>query len=157
MKFKYNLSFLAIGLIIIAFYAFIHPKMDEQIDPILTEVDQIPVYGNCTFPNQAEQITCSNNNVIQYIFSNIAYPEVARKSGIEGTVILSFIIEKDGSISFDPDSKKVILQNPGGGCAEEALSIIKKMDKWTPGVHEGKKVKVQFTMPIKFKLEDEED
>ena len=72
---------------------------------------------------------------------------MARESGIEGTVFVTFVIERDGSVT---DVK--ILRGIGGGCDEEALRVVRNMPKCEPGKQRGKPVRVQFNMPIKFTL-----
>jgi len=67
--------------------------------------------------------------------------------GIQGTVYVSFVVEKDGSIS-----NVKALKGVGGGCNEEAVRVVKEMPKWKPGTDKGKPVRVQFNMPIQFKL-----
>lgn len=82
-----------------------------------------------------------------YIQKNLVYPEKAKEKGIEGRVFVSFIIEKDGSIS-----NVKILRGIGGGCDEAAMEMVKNMPKWKPGKQKGKPVRYQFTLPIKFEL-----
>ena len=84
---------------------------------------------------------------IKYLNSNIKYPTIARESGIQGRVFVTFVVETDGRVT---DVK--ILRGIGGGCDEEALRVIKNMPKWHPGKQRGKSVRVQFNMPILFKL-----
>jgi protein TonB len=72
---------------------------------------------------------------------------MARESGIQGKVFVTFVVEKDGSIT---DVK--VLRGIGGGCDEEAVRVIKGMPKWSVGKQRGKPVRVQFNMPIVFKL-----
>jgi len=72
---------------------------------------------------------------------------MARESGIEGTVYVTFVIERDGSVT---DVK--ILRSIGGGCDDEAIRVVRNMPKWEPGKQRGKPVRVQFNMPIKFTL-----
>ena len=84
----------------------------------------------------------------QFLNKNIVYPAVARENGIEGTVYVSFVVGKDGSIR-DVQVKRGI----AGGCNEEAVRVIKLMPNWNPGKQNGKAVSVTFTMPVKFKLE----
>jgi len=79
--------------------------------------------------------------------NNIKYPEVARTSGITGTVYVQFVVEKDGSIS---DVK--VVRGIGGGCDEEAVRVVKSMPRWKPGKQRGQPVRVYFTLPIEFKL-----
>jgi len=86
---------------------------------------------------------------VQYMVSSIKYPEVARQKGIQGTVFVTYIVEKDGTIS-----EAKVMQGIGGGCDEEALRVIKNMPKWTPGTQRGEAVRVQFNMPIKFALDN---
>ncbi|MBC8147032.1 MAG: energy transducer TonB [Bacteroidetes bacterium] len=84
---------------------------------------------------------------INFLRKNIIYPEMARESGIQGTVHLTFVVETNGSVS-----KVSVLRGIGGGCDEEAIRVIKAMPKWEPGKQRGKPVRVQFNMPIKFTL-----
>ncbi|HNX44870.1 MAG TPA: M56 family metallopeptidase [Bacteroidales bacterium] len=86
---------------------------------------------------------------VNYMIENVKYPGEARQKGIQGVVFISFIVEKDGSIT---DAK--VLRGIGGGCDEEALRVIKAMPKWNPGTHSGEPVRVQFNMPVKFKLDN---
>ena len=82
-----------------------------------------------------------------YIGKNLKYPEAAKEKGIEGRVFVSFIIEKDGSIS-----NILVKRAIGGGCEEAAVEMVKNMPKWKPGKQRGKTVRFQFTLPIKFEL-----
>lgn len=84
---------------------------------------------------------------MKYLKDNLKYPQLARESGIDGTVYIEFIVERDGSIS-----KPVIKRDIGGGCGDEALRVVKSMPKWSPGKQRGKPVRTQFVLPIKFIL-----
>lgn len=84
---------------------------------------------------------------IKYLNNNIKYPQMARESGIQGRVFVTFVVEKDGSVT---DVR--VLRGIGGGCDEEAIRVIQNMPKWQPGKQRGKPVRVQFNMPILFKL-----
>ena len=83
----------------------------------------------------------------RYLGEKIHYPDSARANGIQGRVFVTFVIEKDGSVS---DVR--ILRGIGGGCDEEALRVIQNMPKWIPGKQRGKPVRVQYNLPIKFSL-----
>lgn len=87
------------------------------------------------------------DSMYAYIQKNLKYPEKAKAEGIEGRVFVSFIIEKDGSIS-----NVKILRAIGGGCEEAVVEMIKNMPKWKPGKQRGKPVRFQFVLPIKFEL-----
>jgi len=86
---------------------------------------------------------------LKFIQDNFVYPEEAKEKQIEGTVYVGFTVEKDGSIS---DIK--VLRGIGGGCDEEAVRIISMMPNWKPAQQRGKEVRVIYSMPIRFKLND---
>jgi protein TonB len=75
------------------------------------------------------------------------YPQMARESGIQGTVYVTFVVERNGNVT---DVK--VLRGIGGGCDEEAIRVIQAMPPWVPGKQRGKPVRVQFNMPIRFTL-----
>jgi len=83
----------------------------------------------------------------QFLYSNLTYPKEAKKSGLEGIVLVSFIIEKNGNLS-----NITVLHGIGGGCEEEAIRVISLMPKWSPAITEGKEERVLFKLPIRFKL-----
>lgn len=84
---------------------------------------------------------------MKYLQNNIEYPQMARESGIEGTVYVTFVVETDGTVT-----NVRVLRGIGGGCDQEALRVVRNMPKWKPGKQRGRSVRVQFNMPIKFKL-----
>ena len=86
----------------------------------------------------------------RYLAENIQYPQMARESGIQGRVFVTFVVEKDGNVT---DVR--VLRGIGGGCDEEAIRVIKNMPRWDPGKQRGKPVRVQFNMPIMFKLNEQ--
>jgi len=85
--------------------------------------------------------------LMKFIYENIKYPSIARENGIEGQVVVWFIVEKDGTIS-----NIKIKRNIGGNCGKEAVRIVKMMPKWKPGMEDGKPVRVSFNLPVRFKL-----
>ncbi|MBR4773074.1 MAG: TonB family protein [Bacteroidales bacterium] len=85
----------------------------------------------------------------KYLAENIKYPEQAKSDGIQGRVFVRFVIEADGSVT-----NAQVLRGIGGGCDEEALRVVEAMPKWTPGMQQGKPVRVQFNLPITFKLQE---
>jgi protein TonB len=84
----------------------------------------------------------------RFLATNLVYPELATKYGIQGTVYIQFVIDADGFVT-----NVKVLQGIGGGCDEEAVRVVKLMPKWIPGKQKGKPVSVLFNMPIYFKLE----
>jgi TonB family protein len=89
--------------------------------------------------------------LMKYLAENIHYPANARENNIQGTVVLTFIVEKNGSIS-----NVQITKDPGAGCGAEAARVVSAMPRWIPGEANGNTVRVKFTLPIRFKLEDSE-
>lgn len=83
----------------------------------------------------------------QYLAGNLKYPAQARQMGIEGTVILVFIINSDGSIS-----NVEVLRGIGGGCDEEAMRVVQNSPDWKPAEQRGRVVNSRMRLPIRFKL-----
>jgi len=83
----------------------------------------------------------------KYLSDNLEYPTQARRMGVEGTVILAFVINTDGSIQ-DVE----VMRGIGGGCDEQAVKVVKASPKWEPGKQRGKAVRTRMRMPIQFKL-----
>ena len=84
---------------------------------------------------------------MKFLRDNIKYPQMAKESGIQGTVYVTFVVERDGSVT---DVR--VLRGIGGGCDDEAIRVVKLMPRWNPGKQRGKAVRVQFNVPIKFTL-----
>lgn len=85
-----------------------------------------------------------------FLSSKIHYPEAAKENNTQGRVIVTFVVERDGSLT---DIKT--LRDPGNGLGEEAIRVLKLAPRWSPGVQNAKKVRVQFTIPINFNLNDQ--
>jgi len=113
---------------------FDEPK-DEEPEMIHFTVEEHP-----SFPGGTEAF-------YRYVSKNLNYPNLARSRGVKGKVFLSFVIDKDGSIS-DVEVVKGI----GAGCDEEAVRVLKNAPKWNPGKQRGKPVKVRMVIPIMFAL-----
>lgn len=86
--------------------------------------------------------------MMEFVAKNVQYPKEAIEKEIAGRVLVSFIVEKDGSIN-----EVKVMKGIGGGCNEEAVRVISAMPKWKPGKQEGKPVRVSYMMPITFKLQ----
>lgn len=88
--------------------------------------------------------------LFDFIKSNLQYPSLAFENGLEGKVIVKFVVEKDGSIT----NAVVLKDGVGGGCADEALRIINNMPKWKPGTQRGKPVRTYYLLPVNFTLKN---
>jgi protein TonB len=85
------------------------------------------------------------NSFYQYLKDNVRYPAVARRTGVEGKVLVQFVVGKDGSIS-----EVKVLRGIGAGCDEEAVRVMQKAPNWTPGKQRGKPVRQRCIVPIVF-------
>lgn len=85
--------------------------------------------------------------MMEFLSQSIHYPEIAKRVGVEGKVYVTFIVEKDGSLS-----NITVLKGIGAGCDEEAVRAIKLLDKWIPGKQNGNTVRVKASVPIIFRL-----
>lgn len=119
-------------------YIAMSPKMEEEI-PAEEEIFKV-VESNPEFPG-GEAV------MYDYLSKNISYPRIALEAGISGTVYVTFVVEKDGSIT-----DVQLLRGIGGGCDEEAMRVVKSMPTWTPGKQRNVPVRVQFNFGVKFTL-----
>ena len=85
---------------------------------------------------------------VKFLMDNMKYPEEAKELGVQGKVFVTFVVEVDGSIT---DVR--VLRGIGSGCDDEAIRVVKSMPKWIPGKQRGVPVRVQFNLPINFKLQ----
>jgi protein TonB len=88
--------------------------------------------------------------MFRWIAKNMNYPEQARETGVEGPVVLQFVVAKNGAIQ---DIQVVKTPVGGASLGQEAVRVVKSMPPWTPGEHNGKPVKVKFTLPLRFHLQ----
>ncbi len=109
----------------------------EDVNKVYTFVEQQPEYPEGTAA------------LMKWIGSNLTYPAIARENGIEGTVYVGFVVEKNGSIT-DVQVKRGVVG--GKVLDDEAVRVVKKMPAWKPGKQNGRAVRVLFTLPVKFKL-----
>ncbi|WP_161496048.1 M56 family metallopeptidase [Zobellia sp. OII3] len=117
---------------------------EENLVPF-TYADEVPVFPGCE--NENDLKACFQQNIQKHIGKHFKYPEEAQKQGIQGRVSIMFTIDEDGSIV---DIRK---RGPHELLENEAVRIIEKLPRMTPGSYEGKTVKVPFSLPITFKLE----
>jgi hypothetical protein len=126
---------------------------------IYSIVSEMPRFPGCEAKDTTAQAKyqCSQTALLSFFNRNIAYPLEARQQNTEGTVVLSFVVEKDGFIS-----QPVLLKDIGGGCGDEALRVANGMNEalkqaklsWVPGKQDGKPVRTKITVPIKFRLQE---
>jgi len=115
-------------------------------------IDTVAVNDNTeeilTFAEFMPEFPGGNDSMYLFLGRNIEYPERLRENEIDGKVIMSFVVKKDGNLEdikgLNKTEKEFI---------EEGIRVIKLMPKWTPGKEKGEFVNVRFTMPIQFSTE----
>ena len=108
----------------------------EEETKVFDVVEQMP-----SFPGGPSAL-------MQYLSSNIKYPVVAEENGVQGRVVCTFVVERDGSIT---DVRVVKSVDPS--LDKEAVRVVKSMPKWIPGKQNGSAVRVKYTVPVTFKLQ----
>lgn len=109
---------------------------EVEEDVIFITVERMPEYPG------------GQSAMMQYIGSSVRYPNEALKNGVQGRVIVQFVVEKDGSIS-----DVVIVRSSGDASLDrEAIRVISNMPRWKPGMQRGKPVRVKYTVPVNFRL-----
>lgn len=104
-------------------------------EKVFDVVEQMPLFSG----GQVE--------LMKYLSANVKYPEVSQKNGVQGRVVVKFVVEKDGSVSLAKVVKSVNKELDA-----EALRVVNAMPKWTPGKQNGRSVRVYYTLPVTFRL-----
>lgn len=135
------------GIISILFFStFSNAQKAEVItDPTVQAVDTGQAF---TVVEVAPEFPGGTNALMKFLSANIKYPAISAEQGIQGSVYVSFIVERDGSIS---DVKNV--RGVSTELDQEAIRVVKTMPAWTPGKQNGKSVRVKFILPIRFRLD----
>ena len=84
-----------------------------------------------------------------WVQSKVKYPQIAQENGISGRVLLSFVIEKDGSLTGIQ-----VLQSPDRSLSDEATRVLKQSPKWKPGKQRNQTVRVKYTLPVDFRIQN---
>lgn len=96
----------------------------------------------------AEEMPQFSGDMGTFLQRSLNYPLAAKENNIEGSVVIQFVVNEDGSVT-----EAKVIKGIGGGCNEEALRVVKSMPKWKPGKQNGHAVKVFYTLPIRFMLQ----
>jgi len=121
----------------------------EEAPPPVVEEEEKPSTQIFTVVEQKPEFEGGVAALMKYVAENIKYPSIARETGIEGTVVVKFVVDEVGNVS-----QATAVRGIGGGCDQEALRVVNTLSgKWKPGKQRGRPVKVWFTLPVKFKLQ----
>ena len=118
---------------------YVEPVVEEE-EPVEEEIFQV-VENMPEFPG-------GMGALMKFLGKNIKYPTIAQENGVQGRVIVQFVVNKDGTI-VDP----VVVRSVDPYLDKEALRVVKAMPKWKPGMQRGKTVRVKYTVPVTFKLQ----
>ncbi len=113
-------------------------EMEEEVasEPeIFTVVEEMP-----SFPGGDQEL-------LRFMAENTKYPALARENGLQGIVLVTFVVDERGKID-----KVQVLRGIGGGCDEEAIRVMQAMPRWKPGKYRGMPVRVQFNLPFRFTI-----
>jgi protein TonB len=117
----------------------IEPTTPEIIEPVKEQIH--------TWAEEMPKFSGGDKELLSFFAQNIVYPEIAKRAGVEGKVILTFVIDKNGEVKDVQVAKGI-----GAGCDEEAMRVLKIMPRWHPGKQNGKPVLTRINIPVVFKL-----
>ena len=125
-------------------------KVTQRVETEPVKAEPKPEVENKVFDvvEQMPSFPGGPSALMQYLSSNIKYPVVAQENGVQGRVIVSFVVERDGSIS---DVKVARSVDPS--LDREAQRVVKSMPRWSPGKQNGSTVRVKYTVPVVFRLQ----
>lgn len=132
-------------------------RTPEKVVDVYLVAEQMP-----RFPSKCETLkgtnqekqACAEKELLSYIYAKIRYPQPAREVGLEGRVMVSFVVTAEGTL----DNIQVLREPAGSGgiLGKEAVRVVKLMNeegiRWVPGKQSGRNVAVKFTLPVTFKL-----
>ena len=125
--------------------------------PVMRVVEQMPAFRSpdCAAPTPVmtpaaheEHKQCAERAMLQYIYEHIRYPKPARRAGFQGTAVVQFVVERDGSLTGVRSVRFV-----SESLDAEARRVVAEMPRWWPGYHDGEPARVQFVLPLAFRLE----
>lgn len=123
--------------------------LTAQDDAVLAP-EVMPVLNSCAIiEDRTERETCSNQGIMEHIINKLEYPKAAKDAGIEGTVVVKFVIDKTGRVS---DAK--VMKGPEA-LSKAAVAVVRELPGFTPGLQNGKPVNVELVLPIRFALSND--
>ena len=129
-------------------------KVVSKTEDYYVEVDEKPRFPGCEEKNLTGDALdeCSTKEFLNWIYTRVKYPKEAKEAGAEGMALVKFIVTKDGYID-----RIRLAKDPGSGMGDAAMATTRQMVseqiQWRPGIKDGSPVNVEFTLPIRFKLQ----
>ena len=132
--------------------AFIEDPDDFGDFEIVIEEKEEVIEEEEIFVNAEEMPTFQGGDLSKFrnwVQSNVKYPQIALENGIQGNVVIKFVVEKDGKLS-----NIQVLQSPDKTLSEAAIAVLQKSPKWKPGKQRNKPVRVTYTLPVSFRIQN---
>ena len=125
---------------------------DAEIVTQVVEVEEEEIEEDQPFIKVEKMPTFRGGDLNQFrnwVQGRLRYPQIAQENGISGRVTLSFVVERDGSVT-----NIQVLQSPDRSLAEEATRVVGNSPKWEPGMQSNKPVRVKYTLPVVFTIQN---
>lgn len=125
---------------------------DMEIETTVVEVEEEEIEEDQPFIKVEKMPTFRGgdlNTFRNWVQGRLRYPQIAQENGISGRVTLSFVVERDGSVT-----NIQILQSPDRSLAEEATRVVGNSPKWEPGMQSNRPVRVKYTLPVVFTIQN---
>jgi TonB family protein len=141
---------LLLPLLVLALPCAFMAQTEEAREP-MTIVETMPAWGTC--PDNAGEgfmhpsRECTEQAIADFVISELKYPKKARRKGIEGKVVVKFVIEKNGEVG-----EATVVKSVSPLLDQEALRVVQSMPPFRPGTQRGKPVRVMFHLPFNFAL-----
>ncbi len=120
---------------------------EVEVDVPFAIIEDVPLFPGCERVPKAERRNCFQEKMNEHVLKNFRYPDIAQEMGIQGRVIVVFVIDSDGTITG------IRTRGPDKNLEEEAARIMSKLPKMIPGKQRGRPVRVPFSYPITFQLQ----
>lgn len=134
--------------------AFIEDPDDFGDFEIVIEEKEEVIEEEEIFVNAEEMPTFQGGDLSKFrnwVQSNVRYPQIALENGIQGNVLIKFIVEKDGSVY-----NIQVIQSPDKSLSDAVVAVFQRSPKWVPGKEQNEPVRVTYTLPVSFKIQQQE-
>ena len=120
---------------------------EVDVDVPFAIIEDVPLFPGCERVKKSERRKCFQEKLDKHVLKNFRYPEIAQEMGVQGRVFVTFVIDRDGTITG------IRTRGPDKNLEKEAARIIGKLPNMTPGKQRGRAVRVPFSYPINFCLQ----